>query len=125
MKTIKLYISLLVIALCAVSFSSCEDHDPIVRKSDCTITSITARGSATGTEYTGAIDDDQIVFNIPSSESSTVDITKLYVTANLPIEAIISPSLTGLKDLSSPYNVTVTAGDGTKKTYTLLAQFVN
>jgi hypothetical protein len=125
MKTIKQIISLLVIILCVTSLSSCEDHDPIVRKSDCTITSITVRGSATGTEYAGTIDDNQIVFNIPSSESSTIDITKLYVVANLPMEAIISPSLTGLKDLSSPFNLTVTAGDGMEKMYTLLAQFVN
>ncbi len=104
-------------------FTSCDNAKEIVLRSNCEINSITIRSSISGTEYLGKITDDQIVFVIPSSARDKVDITKLYVVANLPIEAAVKPSLSGLKDLSSPYDITVTAGDGSKKNYTLIVMY--
>ena len=66
----------------------------------------------------------EIVFPIPKNRKEYFDLTKLYVRANVPFDAIISPSLTGLKDLSEVRKVTVTATmTGKKKEYTLLAYY--
>ena len=43
----------------------------------------------------------------------------------LPVAAFAYPSLTGAKDLSTPFKLTIVAGDGTQKEYTLIAKHPN
>ena len=52
-------------------------------------------------------------------------LSELYITANLPVAAFAYPSLTGAKDLSTPFKLTIVAGDGTQKEYTLIANHPN
>ena len=43
----------------------------------------------------------------------------------MPVAAFAYPSLTGAKDLSTPFKLTIVAGDGTQKEYTLVAKHPN
>ena len=103
------------------SFSSCEKHDDIHYHSDCDIISIMVRANSPedGTTYDGVISENgNITFELPAK----VKLSELYVTANLPVAAFAYPSLTGAKDLSTPFKLTIVAGDGTQKEYTLTAK---
>lgn len=66
----------------------------------------------------------EILFPIPRELKHQFDITKLKVRANVQYDAIIRPSLSGLKDLTEAYPVTVTATmTGKTKNYTLRAYY--
>lgn len=119
MKKVITYIILMMTL--GFSFSSCEKHDDIHYHSDCNIISITVRANSPedGITYEGVISEDgNITFTLPAK----VKLSALYVTASLPVAAFAHPSLTGAKDLSAPFKLSVVAGDGTKKEYTLLAK---
>lgn len=106
------------------SFPSCEKHDDIHYHSDCNIVSIMVRANSPedGTTYDGVISENgNITFELPAK----VKLSELYVTANLPVAAFAYPSLTGAKDLSTPFKLTIVAGDGTQKEYTLVAKHPN
>ncbi|MCS2435196.1 hypothetical protein PO242_22615 [Bacteroides ovatus] len=106
------------------SFSSCEKHDDIHYHSDCDIISIMVRANSPedGTTYDGVISENgNITFELPAK----VKLSELYITANLPVAAFAYPSLTGAKDLSTPFKLTIVAGDGTQKEYTLIAKHPN
>ena len=106
------------------NISSCEKHDDIHYHSDCNIVSIMVRANSPedGTTYDGVISENgNITFELPAK----VKLSELYVTANLPVAAFAYPSLTGAKDLSTPFKLTIVAGDGTQKEYTLVAKHPN
>ena len=66
----------------------------------------------------------EILFPIPKELKHQFDITKLKVRANVRYDAIIRPSLTGLKDLTEAFPVTVTATmTGLTKEYTFRAYY--
>ncbi len=93
---------------------------------DCEITSIEIANYNQPISYTlpGIIDQEngKIEFPIPKNKKEFFDLTKLYVRANVPFDAIITPSLTGLKDLSQEMTITVTAQmTGKTKEYKMLA----
>lgn len=95
---------------------------------NCEITSIdiTNFGFQISHTVSGQINQEtgEILFPIPKILKKQFDITKLRVRANIGYDAIISPSLSGLKDLSEAYPVTVTATmTGRTKQYTLRAYY--
>ena len=116
MKNFKVITYIILMITFSFSFSSCEKHDDIHYHSDCNIVSIMVRANSPedGTTYDGVI-----------SENGKVKLSELYVTANLPVAAFAYPSLTGAKDLSTPFKLTIVAGDGTQKEYTLVAKHPN
>ena len=117
MKNFKVIIYIILMIAFSFSFSSCEKHDDIHYHSDCDIISIMVRANSPedGTTYDGVI----------SELPAKVKLSELYVTANLPVAAFAYPSLTGAKDLSTPFKLTIVAGDGTQKEYTLTAKHPN
>ena len=117
MKNFKVITYIILMITFSFSFSSCEKHDDIHYHSDCNIVSIMVR-----TTYDGVISENgNITFELPAK----VKLSELYVTANLPVAAFAYPSLTGAKDLSTPFKLTIVAGDGTQKEYTLVAKHPN
>ncbi|MFS2474091.1 hypothetical protein AAH161_21870, partial [Bacteroides ovatus] len=123
--SVKIYRSIVILMIAfSFSFSSCEKHDDIHYHSDCDIISIMVRANSPedGTTYDGVISENgNITFELPAK----VKLSELYVTANLPVAAFAYPSLTGAKDLSTPFKLTIVAGDGTQKEYTLTAKHPN
>ena len=123
MKNFKVITYIILMITFSFSFSSCEKHDDIHYHSDCNIVSIMVRANSPedGTTYDGVISENgNITFELPVK----VKLSELYVTANLPV-AFAYPSLTGAKDLSTPFKLTIVAGDGTQKEYTLVAKHPN
>lgn len=66
-----------------------------------------------------------ILFDVPYNLSNVLDdvtdLSKVYLIASTPIGSIITPGLGGLRDLTSPMDIKVTAADGTEKLYTISA----
>ena len=124
MKNFKVITYIILMIAFSFSFSSCEKHDDIHYHSDCDIISIMVRANSPedGTTYDGVISENgNITFELPAK----VKLSELYVTANLPVAAFAYPSLIGAKDLSTPFKLTIVAGDGTQKEYTLTAKHPN
>lgn len=116
----------LVIVLSSYMFSSCAKEDDVKLSSNNAITTIKVRSSPDGVkEYIGVLADDNenFYFDIPVADWDAVDITKLTVIATIPVDATITPGLSGLSDLSEPLMITVTAGDNSTKNYFLLARY--
>ena len=102
MKNFKVITYIILMITFSFSFSSCEKHDDIHYHSDCNIVSIMVRANSPedGTTYDGVISENgNITFELPVK----VKLSELYVTANLPVAAFAYPSLTGAKDLSTPF----------------------
>lgn len=105
---------------------SCTKADENFIHRDSKIVSIEIQPDQGGTPIQGIIDTltNEIFFPIPRVSRETYDITKLMVRAEVPLDAYVIPSLTGDKDLSDPDNrfeITVMAGDGSYRKYTLWA----
>ena len=108
MKNFKVITYIILMIAFSFSFSSCEKHDDIHYHSDCDIISIMVRANSPedGTTYDGVISENgNITFELPAK----VKLSELYVTANL----------------STPFKLTIVAGDGTQKEYTLTAKHPN
>jgi hypothetical protein len=123
MKTIKILCAAVLGMLTAVS---CVKPDENFIHRDSRIITIEIQPDQGGTPIQGIIDTvtNEIFFPIPKIAREAYDITKLMVRAELPFDAYIYPSLTGDKDLSDPDNrfeITVMAGDGSYRKYTLWA----
>lgn len=66
----------------------------------------------------------EILFPIPKVLKSQFNLKQLNVKANIGYDAKIEPPLTGLKDLSEEFKITVTATmTGRTKEYTLIAYY--
>lgn len=66
----------------------------------------------------------EILFAIPKNLRSSIDITSVKVRATVGYDVVITPSLSGIKDLSEAYPITVTATQtGNSKNYTLRAYY--
>lgn len=121
------YLSVLAAAALALfSAGSCAEPDEEFIHTDSRILSIEIQPAGGGAGIAGVIDETtgEIFFPIPKASREKFDVTRLVVRAEVEYDTFISPSLTGLKDLSSrdnPFTITVTAGNGNYRTYTLWA----
>ncbi|NGM60800.1 DUF5018 domain-containing protein [Sphingobacterium sp. SGG-5] len=75
--------------------------------------------------FEARIVDDKIYIDVdyyyPIDSDNEVDISKLYLRATVPSDATVSPSLSELWDLTTPKELTVTAGTGEVRKYTVIA----
>lgn len=75
--------------------------------------------------FESTISNDTIYVNVdyyfPIDSDNEVDLSKLILKANLPVDAKVSPSIEGFTDLTNPLHLTVTAGDGTQSKYVIIA----
>lgn len=112
--------------------ASCAKPEEEFLHTDNTITDIwiTPVDDATRTIY-GTIDDTVdpavILFEIPrASRPFFPSLSELKVRAIVGYDAIITPSLLGIKDLSSDFSITVTATQtGESKEYILRARYLS
>ncbi len=66
-----------------------------------------------------------IEFPIPRALRTTFDLTQLKVRATVGYDVKITPSLSGIKDLSNPYEISVEATQtGNVRKYTLQAYYL-
>ena len=63
-----------------------------------------------------------VPYNLSDDMDEVSDISKVYLIGSLPISAIVTPALGGLKDMTQPMDITVTAANGATKDYTLEAR---
>lgn len=125
MKRLKYLI--LAFAASLIAFSCAKPADEFIHD-DCTISSImmTSEKDKTTAPIEGTIDQEtgEIIFTVPRDKYNAWDLTRVKVRATIGYDAYISPSLSGIKDLSEEYRITVTARQtGKSKDYTLLAKY--
>lgn len=123
MKLRKYFALLAVAALASLTVTSCAEAEDEFLHTDSTINSIEIQPAGGGAGIAGVIDETtgEIFFPIPKQLREKYDVTNLMVRASVEYDTFIYPSLTGLKDLSDPYEIRVTAGDKGTRTYTLWA----
>lgn len=124
---------LVITALSAMTMiPACRKADPVIRKEQSALSDIYATTTGKGSERLFdarySANNDTIYFDIPwyypVNSDNAVDITKLIVRATIPNDAVMSPALGGVMDLSKPLTVTVTAGNGTQTKYVIVAKKV-
>lgn len=123
MKLRKYFAVLAAAALAAMAVTSCAEAEDEFHHTDSSINSIEIRAADGGSEIKGVIDETtgEIFFPIPKQLREKYDVTRLMVRASVEYDTFIYPPLTGLKDLSDPIEISVTAGDKGTRTYTLWA----
>ena len=115
--------AILCVAVVSMLTFSCQKPDQEFLHSDNTISSILLLPTVS-TTITGEINQEtgEILFSIPKNLRSSIDITSVKVRATVGYDVVITPSLSGIKDLSEEYPITVTATQtGESKNYTLRA----
>ena len=128
MKQIKLIFAILIAAAVSMLTFSCQKPDSEFLHADNTISSILLlpAESTVSTTITGTINQEtgEILFAIPKNLRSSIDITKVKVRATVGYDVVITPSLSGIKNLEEAYPITVTATQtGESKDYTLRAYY--
>ena len=123
MKTLKYF----VIAFVALSFWSCAKADDAFIHDSNQIAEITISGIGDFVKpLKGTIDETtgKILFAVSKKDRPYFpDLSKLMVAATVGLDAKITPSLTGVKDLTSAFKITVTSGIGTTREYELQAYY--
>lgn len=121
-----------VLCMAAIAVSSCRKPGAEFLHTDNTISSIwiTPADDATRIIY-GQINEDvepaEIVFEIPrTSRPYFPDLSRLKVKAIVGYDAFVSPSLLGIKDLTSDFHIFVTANQtGETREYVLSAKYLS
>ena len=126
MKLRRYFAVLATAALTAFAAGSCAEPEDEFLHTDSRLLSIEVQPAGGGAGIAGVIDETtgEVYFPIPKKEREKYDITSLMVRAEVEYDTFITPSLTGLKDLSdrdNPFTITLTAGDKGTRTYTLWA----
>lgn len=112
--------------------SSCRKADTIVPKQQKALSDIYATTAGRGGERlfdaVYSVNNDTIYFNVPYyypiDSDNESDLTKMILRATIPTEAIVSPALGTLVDLTKPLPITITAGNGESVKYTIVAKKV-
>ena len=123
----KIFAILTAAAVSMMTFS-CQKADQEFLHDDATISSILLLPamSTVSTTITGEINQEtgEILFAIPKNLRSSIDITSVKVRATVNYDVVITPSLSGIKNLEEAYPIKVTATQtGKSKDYTLRAYY--
>lgn len=135
MKTAFKYLCAIAISAVALLSTSCADVEYPEHSSDCALQQIYMNVRVPQIDpdkivyesIYGNIDEEnhKVTFEVPYNFSDILDdvsdLSKTYLIASLPVSAIVTPPLGGLRDMTSPLNITVTAADGSENHYTLEA----
>lgn len=130
MKNLFLIFTLSVIS--GAIFNSCRKADPVIRKQESNLSDIYLTMAGKGSErlFDGyySPNKDTIYFDVPwfypVNSNNEVDIKNLIIRSTIPTDAVMSPALGTVTDLSNPLKVTITAGDGTQTSYVIVAKKV-
>lgn len=112
---------------CLLAATACHKPDALFNGSDYEIRSIYVKFAGTDKQYPGVIGKGTVSFDVPIYQAGTyplveTDISKMEIIASIPVGATITPGLVGIKDLTSPMEITVTAANGAQQKYKLSAR---
>jgi hypothetical protein len=125
--------SIIIVFVVAGSlFSACKKADPILRNTSHQLSDIYATVEGKGGErmfdarYSAL--KDTVYFDIPYfypvDSDNEVDLTKLILRATIPADAVMSPALGSVMDLSRPVNAAITSGSGEQTSFVIVARKV-
>ena len=77
-----------------------------------------------GDQTAGTITFD-VPYNMSEVREEVTDLGHTFIVASVPTSSIITPALGGIEDLTSPKYITITAADGSKVKYNIIAIFKN
>lgn len=114
--------------LTAMLAVSCGKADDEFTHDDATISAIylTPASGSSSISIAGVIDNEAgtITFTIPKAQRKKVSISEVKLRANVAYDAFITPSLSGVKCLDEPIDITVTAKmTGRTQNYTISAVY--
>lgn len=113
-------------AVMFLTFHSCQEEDEKFVHTDTTITAIYIRDEVGGVYVQGTFkEENKIVFEIPLTSRTKLNISNLLIYANIPVSAHVSPGFAGRHDLTSPKEFTVTNDNNVPFTYTLQAVYLD
>lgn len=112
---------------CLLAAAACHKPDALFNRSDNEIRSIYVKFAGTDKQYPGVVSKGTVSFDVPIYQAGTdplveTDISKMEIVASIPVGATITPGLVGIKDLTSPIEITVTAANGAQQKYKLSAR---
>jgi len=116
----------------AGAFSACRKVESVPRKEQTTLSDIyiTTDGKGGDRLFNGrySANNDTVYFDIPwyfpPDFDKEVDLTKLILRATIPADATMTPALGKLTDLTKPFEITVTAGNGNQSKYVIMTKKV-
>ena len=113
--------------------TGCQEPDELVRGEGDNMSTLTVRGRFAADEtkeYESVIDEEAgtITVQVPYYISDTLeiqgDLTKMKLSATLPLGAKFNPGISGVKDLVTGFSSTLVYEDGTEKPYEFKAVYV-
>jgi hypothetical protein len=130
MKKIRSTIILLTVA--GTFFTACKKADLIVRNASNDLSDIYAtidgKGGERLFEPRFSANKDTVYFDIsyfyPVDSDNEVDLTKLILRGTIPADAVLTPSLGVVVDLSKPLTLEITSGSGDKSSVVIVARKV-
>lgn len=134
MKPLNIINKLIITIFAAVMACSCHEIEYSEPSAGNTITSMTlsalvpqADDAMVYRSFNATIDQDNgtIRFAVPQrlsdSDPRTTDLSKVLLNAVIPVGAVITPGLSGEKDLTEPLYLTVKAANGNERHYVVIA----
>lgn len=123
---------IVVIALSVLMLNSCKKAEPIVRNESTELADIygTLEGQGGSRLFEARIsaNKDTIYFDIPyyypANSDNEVNLSKIILRSVVPSDAIVSPALGTVQDVSKPFKLTITSGSGATKSFIVVARKV-
>lgn len=115
-----------IMSVIALMFA-CAKPDAVLPNDKANITDFYATydGEGRTRTFNSRISNDTVYLDVdyyyPINSDTEVDLTKMLLKASIPVDSKISPSLTGFTDLTNPFHITVTAGNGIEREYVIVA----
>ncbi|WP_432709854.1 DUF5018 domain-containing protein [Pedobacter sp.] len=127
-----LSLAIIVTALSSLMLSSCKKAEPVVRNTNNELSDIYATMEGLGRERLFeprfSANRDTIYFDIPFyypvNSDNEVDLSKIILRSTVPADALVTPSLGGLQDVSKPFTLTITPGSGPASSYVVVSRKV-
>lgn len=126
-------ISLIVVtALTVLMLNSCKKAEPVVRNESNELADIyaTLEGQGGSRLFDARIsaNKDTIYFDIPYyypvNSDNEVNLSKVILRSVVPSDAIVSPALGTIQDVTKPFKLTITSGSGAVKSFIVVARKV-
>lgn len=123
---------IVVTALAILMLNSCKKAEPVVRNESSELADIygTLEGQGGSRLFEARIsaNKDTIYFDIPyyypANSDNEVDLSKIILRSVVPSDAIVSPALGLVQDVSKPFKLTITSGSGATKSFIVVARKV-
>ncbi|RZK44183.1 MAG: DUF5018 domain-containing protein [Pedobacter sp.] len=123
---------IVVTVLSILILNSCKKAEPVVRNQNSELADIFAtlegQGGSRLFEARFSANRDTIYFDIPyyfpANSDNEVDLTKVILRSVVPSDAIVSPALGTVQDVTKPFKLTITPGSGEPRSFVVVARKV-